>query len=71
MFSNENLRAVPRAAAPAAWVGFMATTLAAIVGLGSVSADSGSVIAEAVFPASLIWAVVAANMAPRSAEVLS
>jgi hypothetical protein len=74
MFSDESWRAGHHAAAPAAWIGFVATTLAAIVGLVFVSTDSGSIVVSiivgAFFVATLIWAVAAANMAARSAELL-
>ena len=74
MFSDESWRAGHHAAARPAWIGFVATTLAAIVGLLFMSTDSGSIITSitvgAIFLATLIWVVVVATMAARSAEVL-
>jgi hypothetical protein len=74
MFSDEGWRAGHHAAARPAWIGFVATTLAAIVGLVFIRTDSGSIVISiivgAIFLATLIWVVVVANMAARSAEVL-
>lgn len=73
MYSDDAWRVGHHAAAPPAWVGFVAITVAAIIGLLFVTSDSGSVIVSivvgAIFLITLIWAVIAAGLAARSTEV--
>ena len=74
MYSDDAWRAGHHAAALPAWIGFVAITVAAIIGLVFVKSDSGSAIISifvgVIFLATLIWAVIVASLAARSTEVV-
>lgn len=74
MYSDDAWRAGHHAAALPAWIGFVAITVAAIIGLVFVNSDSGSVtisiVVGAIFLVTLIWAVSVASLAARSTEVV-
>jgi hypothetical protein len=74
MYSDDAWRAGHHAAALPAWIGFVAITVAAIIGLVLFKSDSGSatisIVVGAIFLITLIWAVIVASFAARSTEVV-